>query len=151
MTINDKHNSLLQRNYGDVIHVVKVEDTTSVRGIFGEWLHNVADVRVKCFFWKKTTQIENYFNFITNAQLFIRFHYFFKNNLPFLHRVIFKLYGLWLIYIHRCGFRFWTQFKSYSCSWQLGLESESDSVQCEKFYVLQCSHLVCSLNRNQNR
>ena len=32
----------------------------------------------------------------------------------------------------------------HSCSWQLGLESESDSMQCEKFYIVQCSHLVCS-------
>ena len=37
----------------------------------------------------------------------------------------------------------------HSCSWQLGLESESDSTQCEKFCIIQCSHLVCSPNRNQ--
>ena len=55
MTINDKHNSLLQRNYGDVIHVVKVEDTTLVRGILGERLRNVADVRVtQMLFLKKS-------------------------------------------------------------------------------------------------
>ena len=31
-------------------------------------------------------------------------------------------------------------FRSHSCSWQVGLESESDSVQCENFCIVQCSH-----------
>ena len=30
---------------------------------------------------------------------------------------------------------------------ELGLESESNSIQCEKFYVVKCSHLVCSQNQ----
>ena len=49
---------------------------------------------------------------------------------------------LWLIYIHR--------FQSHSCSCQLRLESEYDSVQCEKFYIVKCNHLVCSPNWNLN-
>ena len=39
----------------------------------------------------------------------------------------------------------------YSCSWQLGLESESDSVQCETFCIVQCSHWFWSPNPNPNQ
>ena len=31
----------------------------------------------------------------------------------------------------------------------LGWESESKSVQCEKFCIVQCGHLVCSPNRKK--
>ena len=55
-----------------------------------------------------------------------------------------------LIYIHRSGFRFRSCFRYHSCSWQVGLEFESDPVYYEKFYVVNCSHLFCSLNQNQN-
>ena len=33
----------------------------------------------------------------------------------------------------------------------VGLESESDPVLCEKFYVVQCSDVVCNPNDNRNR
>ena len=42
------------------------------------------------------------------------------------HRTQFKL--LWLIYIHKSGFLFWSRFRSHSCSWQLGLEFELDFI-----------------------
>ena len=71
-TIKNKQNSLLQRHYGNVIHVVKIEDTTLVRGILGERLRNVADVRVTqmLFLKKRHLQIEVYFNLNTNTQLY---------------------------------------------------------------------------------
>ena len=49
--------------------------------------------------------------------------------------------------------RSWSRFKfrSHSCSRQLQVESESDSVQCENIYIVQCSHLVCSSNQNRNQ
>ena len=40
---------------------------------------------------------------------------------------------------------FGLRFRSISCSWLLGLEFESDSVQCEN-YIVQCSHWVWSPN-----
>ena len=46
------------------------------------------------------------------------------------------------IHVHRSGFWLWSQFR---------LQSESDSMQCGKFYIVQCSHLVCSPNRNRNQ
>ena len=42
-------------------------------------------------------------------------------------------------------------FQSHSCSWQLGLESESDSVQCENFCIVQCCHWVWSPNPSPNQ
>ena len=38
----------------------------------------------------------------------------------------------------------WSQLRPHSSSWQLGLESESESnsMQCEKFYIVQCSHVA---------
>ena len=45
---------------------------------------------------------------------------------------------LWLIYTGGDGLGFWSR----SYSWQLGLESESDSMQCENFCIVQCSHWV---------
>ena len=55
-------------------------------------------------------------------------------------------FRLSLIYIAggRLGFR------SHSCSWLLGLESESNSVKCENFCIVKCSHWVCSLNSSRN-
>ena len=50
------------------------------------------------------------------------------------------------IYIHRCRF----QFQSHSCTQQLGAESETETMHGEKFYIIQCSYLVCSLNQNRN-
>ena len=50
-------------------------------------------------------------------------------------------YDLWLIQIHRFRFR------SHSYTRQLGWESESDSVQCEK-YIVQCNHMVNSYELN---
>ena len=47
---------------------------------------------------------------------------------------------LWLIYIVGDGLRYGLGFRSHSCSWQLGLESESDTVQCGNFYIGQYSH-----------
>ena len=38
-----------------------------------------------------------------------------------------------------------------SCTWQLGWKFDTESVQCENFCILQCSHLVCSTNQNWNR
>ena len=35
---------------------------------------------------------------------------------------------------------------SDSCTWQLELESESDSVKCENFYIVPCSYWVWNLN-----
>ena len=45
---------------------------------------------------------------------------------------------IWLNYIAGHGLG----LGSYSCSWQLGLESECDSMQCENFCIVQCSHRV---------
>ena len=44
------------------------------------------------------------------------------------------------------GLAFWL----HSCSWQVGLESKPDSVRCENFCMVQCSHWVRSLNPNPN-
>ena len=55
-----------------------------------------------------------------------------------------------LIYIAGDGLGYGFVLGSYSCSWQLGLESKSDSVQCENFCTAQCSHLVWSLNPSPN-
>ena len=33
---------------------------------------------------------------------------------------------------------------------ELGLKSESNSVQCKKFYIAERSHLVCSQNKYLN-
>ena len=43
-------------------------------------------------------------------------------------------------------------FRFHSCSWQLRLESESDSVRCENFCIVQCNHWVWnpSLNPSPN-
>ena len=49
----------------------------------------------------------------------------------------------WLIYSHISGF--WSLNHS-----KLGLESESDSVQCENFCIVQCNQLVCTLNQSQS-
>ena len=38
------------------------------------------------------------------------------------------------------------RFRSHSCSKQLGLESESDTVQCENFCIVQCRHWIWSPN-----
>ena len=57
---------------------------------------------------------------------------------------------LWFFYIVVDGLGYGVGFRSHSRSWQLGLESESDPVQFEDFYIVQCSHLVWSLNPSQN-
>ena len=37
-----------------------------------------------------------------------------------------------------------------SFSWQLGLDSESDSMQCENFSIVQCNHWVLHPNPSLN-
>ena len=63
---------------------------------------------------------------------------------PFSWRILLQI--LWLIY----GLGYRLGFQSHSCSWQLGSESESDSVQCENFCIVQCSHWVWSPNPRLN-
>ena len=41
-----------------------------------------------------------------------------------------------------------SDFRSHSCRWQLELEFES--VQCENFCIVQCSHWFWSLNQSSN-
>ena len=53
---------------------------------------------------------------------------------------------LWLFYIAGNGLGYGLRFQSHSCSWQIRLESESDSMQCENVCIVQCSHWVWSLN-----
>ena len=53
---------------------------------------------------------------------------------------------LWLIYIAGGELGYGLGFRSHSCSWQLGLESESDSMQSNNFCIVQCSHWVWSPN-----
>ena len=59
--------------------------------------------------------------------------------------------SLWHIYIAGDGLGHRPGFQSHSCSWQLGLNSESDSVQCENFCIVQCSHWVSSPNPSLNK
>ena len=47
------------------------------------------------------------------------------------------VHQLWHIDIPRSKFRFWSWFQFHSCGWRLALESESDSVKCEKLFLVQ--------------
>ena len=58
-------------------------------------------------------------------------------------------YQVWLIHNQSSTFQFWTQFWYHFCTRHLRLKSESDSMQYEKFCVIQYGHLVCSRNWNQ--
>ena len=72
--VNDKQDSLFQCNHGNVVQVVKVQDTTPVQGLRGKRLRNVVDDRVtQMLFLKKKKkehrypQIETYFNLHLNT------------------------------------------------------------------------------------
>ena len=57
---------------------------------------------------------------------------------------------LQLIYNLGDGLGYGLGFRCHSCSCKLGLESESDFMQCENFCIVQCSHWVWSSNPSLN-